>query len=213
MTVLKTVNISISYHNMLARLTMLSKCHFKKNGLLYSHFRPCLFMSCSFHSHTQTANYKQDKKSKMSSNYVNMGDGSVKPGTNANTLNVPGIDPSLSQEEKDLRIALALQQQENAIAYGVHKKRHDAVVSSQNSRTTRSNAASRLATVRKHQKEADKNDVGSPGTYGGPDGSSDAILASELQKVEDATATTAKIIAQDSAAAKASKVRSGRSVY
>merc|ERR1712038_250840 len=112
---------------------------------------------------------------KMSSNYVKMGDGAGKK-----PLEIPGLDdPSLSQEEKDLRLALALQQQENAIAYDAHKKRHDAAVSSQNNRTTRSNVGSRLASVRKHQKEggiATSND----GAYVGPDASSDAMLANQL---------------------------------
>jgi len=149
----------------------------------------------------------------MSSNYVNMGDGNVQPGTQ--TLNVAALDdPTLSQEEKDLRLALALQQQENAIAYDAHKKRHDAVVSSQNNRTTRSNAGTRLAAVRKHQKQTEGIDTNATyGTYGGPEGSKDAILANELQKVEDVTASTAKIIAQDNKAAKAAKLRNGRSVF
>ena len=151
----------------------------------------------------------------MSSNYHQMKDSENRPASAAPTsFTVPDIDPSLSQEEKDLRLALALQQQENAIAYDAHKKRHDAVVSSQLNRTTRSNAGTRLAAVRKNQKEAAESMApASYGSYVGPDVSSDAILASELQKVEDATASTAKIIAQDSEAAKAAKLRNGRSVF
>jgi len=147
------------------------------------------------------------------SNYVNMGSGSgVKPGTN--NLKVPGLDdPNLSQEEKDLRLALALQQQENAIAYDAHKKRHDQNVSSQSTRTARSGVASRLANVRKSEKTDDAGS-GSAGSYGGPNGtSSAAMLNSEIIKVGETTASTAKIIAQDNEAAKAAKRRNGRSVF
>ncbi len=126
---------------------------------------------------------------------------------------IPGLDnPSLSQEEKDLRLAMALQQQENAAAYDQHKKRHDAAVSSQNTRTTRSNVGSRLATVRKNQKEGGFEGM-NDGSYLGPGASPDAILASELQKVGETTAKTAKIIADDSEEAKAAKRRNGRSVF
>ena len=145
------------------------------------------------------------------SNYVKMGPGAApKPGTN--TIDIPGLDdPNLSQEEKDLRLALALQQQENVSAYDAHKKRHDAKQSSQNNRTTRSNAGTRLASVRMNQK--DENDAAYGGSYAGPDDSSDARLASELHKVEVTTAKTANIIAQDSNDSKSAKLRSGRSVF
>lgn len=146
------------------------------------------------------------------SNYVKMGPGAApKPGTN-NITNIPELnDPNLSQEEKDLRLALALQQQENASAYGAHKKRHDAQQSSQNNRVSRSSAGTRLASVRMNQK--DEKDAAYGGSYGGPDDSSDARLASELHKVEVTTAKTASIIAQDSSDAKSAKLRSGRSVF
>ena len=58
-------------------------------------------------------------------------------------------DPSLSQEDKDLRLAIALQQQENAAAYDAHKKRRDAAVAANANRTSRSNVHSRLANVRR----------------------------------------------------------------
>jgi hypothetical protein len=144
------------------------------------------------------------------SDYVKMG--AAKPGTNK--MEIPGLDdPSISQEEKDLRLALALQQQENAAAYDAHKKRHDAKVTSQNTRTARSSVGSRLPAIRKQQKEGGNYEKGTSGTYGGPNESSDAALANELQKVEETTATTAKIIAQDSQAALAEKRRNGRSVF
>lgn len=63
---------------------------------------------------------------------------------------VAGLDdPNLSQEDRDLRLAIALQQQENAAAYDAHKKRHDAAIAANTNRTSRSNVHSRLAQVRK----------------------------------------------------------------
>ena len=146
----------------------------------------------------------------MSSNYVNMGDGSVKPGSNK--LSAQGLDdPNLSQEEKDLRLALALQQQENAAAYESVKRRNQAKQSSLANRTSRSNAGTRLTAVRRKSLNSSSSvDVGS---YAGPDDSSDARLASELHKVEVTTAKTASIIAQGRNDSKSAKMRSGRSVF
>ena len=48
-------------------------------------------------------------------------------------------DPNLSQEDRDLRLAIALQQQENAAAYDAHKKRHGAAVAANTNCTSRSN--------------------------------------------------------------------------
>ena len=63
---------------------------------------------------------------------------------------VAGLDdPNLSQEDRDLRLAIALQQQENAAAYDAHKKRHDAAVAANTNRTSRSNVHSKLAQIRK----------------------------------------------------------------
>ena len=71
--------------------------------------------------------------------YVHMGDGAgVRPGA---PISVPGLDdPNLSQEDKDMRLALALQQQENAAAYDQHKKKHDAAVKAQTTRTAYSSS-------------------------------------------------------------------------
>ena len=80
--------------------------------------------------------------------YVHMGAGGAPGGSG---LKMPeGImdDPNLSQEDRDMRLALALQQQENAAAYDAHKKKHDAAVSANSNRTTLSNVHSRLASVR-----------------------------------------------------------------
>ena len=85
------------------------------------------------------------------SDYVHMNDGRG-PGVASGSggPNVAGLDdPNLSQEDRDLRLAIALQQQENAAAYDAHKKRHDAAVAANTNRTSRSNVHSRLAQVRK----------------------------------------------------------------
>lgn len=75
--------------------------------------------------------------------YVKMSDG---PSGGVDALKLD--DPNLSQEDKDMRLAIALQQQENAAAYDAHKKRHDAAVAASSNRTARSAVHSRLASVR-----------------------------------------------------------------
>ena len=84
------------------------------------------------------------------SDYVHMNYGRG-PGIASGGLpTVAGLDdPNLSQEDRDLRLAIALQQQENAAAYDAHKKRHDAAVAANVNRTSRSNVHSKLAQVRK----------------------------------------------------------------
>lgn len=151
-----------------------------------------------------------------------MGDEGVKPG--ASTTNLPtsvGLDdPNLSQEDRDLRLALALQQQENAVAYDAHKKRHDASTAAKKNRTSRSSCTTSLASIRQVQKKTDSNsshyadgvgEYAAPGTQ-----SSDAVLAAELYKVEQTTAGAAKllekIVKDDSADRKSNNVRNGRSL-
>lgn len=81
------------------------------------------------------------------SDYVNMGSGSGRP-TSAPGSNLGLDDPNLTQEDKDMRLAIALQQQENAAVYTDHKKKHDAHVAANANRTTRSGSHTRLAAVR-----------------------------------------------------------------
>eukprot|EP00934_Nitzschia_sp_Nitz4_P002587 Nitzschia sp. Nitz4//scaffold28_size193895//67882//68445//NITZ4_001647-RA/size193895-processed-gene-0.259-mRNA-1//-1//CDS//3329545928//2577//frame0 len=57
-------------------------------------------------------------------------------------------DPNMSQEDKDHRMAIALQQQENAAAYDAHKKKHEQYVTANTNRTARSGTFTRLAAVR-----------------------------------------------------------------
>ena len=150
--------------------------------------------------------------------YVSMGEGSGKPkaGTGLTTslgpVTIPeGLDdPSLSQEDRDLRLAIALQQQENAAAYDAHKKRHDDAVRADKARTTRSNTFPRLAQVRKKdhgkisapadanayiadQSSAYENPADS--LAGVPPGEiEDRKLAMQLQKVEQAGVGTADTV-------------------
>lgn len=79
--------------------------------------------------------------------YVMMGSNAYVPGR-GNGLPLDIDDPSLTQEEKDHRLAIALQKQENSAAYQEHKKKHDAYVQSQDFRTLRSGTFSKLAAVR-----------------------------------------------------------------
>mmetsp|Transcript_2793 Transcript_2793/g.5217 ORF Transcript_2793/g.5217 Transcript_2793/m.5217 type:complete len:161 (+) Transcript_2793:93-575(+) len=153
-------------------------------------------------------------------NYVNMKEG-LQPGT-ATVTTLDLDDPNLSQEERDLRLALALQQQENAAAYDAHKKSHDAAVAAQKNRTTRSSCSTGLAAIRKVQKSSEHNSElygVNDGTYFAPGSmeSSDAALAAELQKVEQATAGTAQlmdqIVKEESKERESTKIRSGRSHY
>jgi len=155
------------------------------------------------------------------SDYVHMND-STKVASAANggiaaTLSLD--DPNLSQEDRDLRLAIALQQQENAAAYDAHKKRHDAAVAANTNRTSRSNVHSRLAQVRKKDhgmltvpdeyttenayKKGDSSNYISPPTDSGvintatangalPQEVADLKIALELQKVEQTGAGTAQ---------------------
>jgi len=121
-------------------------------------------------------------------------------------------DPSLSQEDRDLRLAIALQQQENAAAYDAHKKRHDDAVRADKARTTRSNTFTRLAQVRKkdHGKMTSAGAAAAAGyvadqsgAYENPSDSAagvapgeieDRKLAMQLQKVEQAGVGTADTV-------------------
>lgn len=158
------------------------------------------------------------------SDYVHMNDGRGPGVSNGTTPTIAGLDdPNLSQEDRDLRLAIALQQQENAAAYDAHKKRHDAAVAANTNRTSRSNVHSRLAQVRKKDhgmltvpdeyttenayKKGDSEYV-SPATDGSavvanaaangalPQEVADLKIALELQKMEQTGAGTAQTMAK-----------------
>jgi len=172
------------------------------------------------------------------SDYVHMGDGA---GASAGGSVPPtsGLDdPSLSQEDRDLRLAIALQQQENAAAYDEHKKKHDAAIAANTNRTSRSNVHSRLAQVRKKdhgmlrvpdefttENAYKKSDSEYVSPAGGVDMESlkgalpqevaDRKLAADLQKVEQTGAGTArtmeKILKEEKADGEANDMRNARS--
>jgi hypothetical protein len=140
--------------------------------------------------------------------YVMMGYGGGAPVT----AKMPGLDdPNLSQEDRDHRIAIALQQQENAAAYDAEKKRHDDAINANKNRTTRSGTFSRLAAVRdkdhgmlsvpadyttENAYVSSKDNYAAPGAHV-PEGTTpqqiaDYKLALELQKVDQAGAGTAR---------------------
>eukprot|EP00978_Attheya_sp_CCMP212_P018082 scaffold49056_cov47-Attheya_sp.AAC.3 len=85
--------------------------------------------------------------------YVNMGDGGAAAGRKQ--FLAEGLDdPNLSQEDKDHRMAISLQQQENAAVYDAHKKKHEQAIAAKTNRTARSGTFTRLAAVRDKDKGA-----------------------------------------------------------
>ena len=57
-------------------------------------------------------------------------------------------DVGLSQEDKDHRLAIQLQQEENAAVYDTHKKRHERFTKANENRTARSGTFTKLAAIR-----------------------------------------------------------------
>lgn len=174
--------------------------------------------------------------------YVHMNNGRGPGVSSGVTTTIAGLDdPNLSQEDRDLRLAIALQQQENAAAYDSHKARHDAAVKANTNRTSRSNVHSRLAQVRKKDhgmlsvpdeyttenayKKGDSEYV-SPATADSalasaaangalPQEVADLKTALDMQKVEQAGAGTAqtmsRIIKEETEDSKSNSVRNARS--
>ena len=175
------------------------------------------------------------EETKSDADYVAMGDGGVAPGGSGFKLPASLDDPNLSQEDRDMRLAIALQQQENAAAYDAHKKKHDAAVRANTNRTSRSNVHTRLAAVR----DKDQGMLSVPAQYttqnayvkegfeaGGPpplpagatpQEIADRKLAAELQKVEQVGAgvvqATDKIMKEAADDKKAQGHRTGLSNY
>lgn len=166
--------------------------------------------------------------------YVHMGGGQgIVPGSGS-TFNLPESmdDPNLSQEDRDMRLAIALQQQENAAAYDAHKAKHDANVKANIQRTTRSNTHSRLAAVRAKDHgmlsvpaaytsehdyvTGDYNTPIPPNMVGSsPQEIADYNMAVALQKVEQVGAGTVqtlnKIVTEEKEMAEAMEHRTARS--
>lgn len=165
--------------------------------------------------------------------YVMMG----KPTARAAGLPHGIDDPNLPQEEKDHRLAIALQQQENAAALEDHKKKHDSTTAANNMRTARSGTFTRLANVRdrdhgmlsvpadyttdnayvnaEHQPKA--TTYAPPPANAKPEEIQDYKLAAELQRFEQVGAGTVremnKIAHEEEDEAKAQAHRTGYSVY
>jgi hypothetical protein len=147
-------------------------------------------------------------------------------------------DPNLSQEDRDHRLAIALQQQENVAAFDVHKKKHDDAVAATSNRTARSGTFTKLAAVRQKDQgmlsvpadyTTENAFVKSDGTYMPPNNDEEMLkgatpqqiadfkLAKELQKVEQVGAGTAremgKIVTEEVDEAEAQAHRTERSNY
>jgi len=169
--------------------------------------------------------------------YVMMGSGAAAPGVNPK-VSLGLDDPNLSQEDKDHRFAIALQQQENAAVYDVHKKKHEQSVAASVNRTARSGTFTKLAAVRQkdHGMLSVPADYTTPNAYvkesgdylahtdnsegltgATPQQTADYQLAKELQKVEQVGAGTAremsKIVSEEAAEANAQAHRVERSNY
>merc|ERR1719491_1667392 len=112
-------------------------------------------------------------------------------------------DPNISQEDKDLRLAIALQQEENARALATSKRKIENAEKANVMRTGRSGVHSRLAAVRDKDHGMLSVPSDSVGTYQAP-GSyvnsskglsqevADHNLALELQKLENSSAGTSQ---------------------
>ncbi|MGK3744101.1 MAG: hypothetical protein ACI8RD_010467 [Bacillariaceae sp.] len=170
--------------------------------------------------------------------YVMMS-GATAPGGGNAKIPMGLDDPNLSQEDKDHRMAIALQQQENAAVYDAHKKKHEQAVSANTNRTARSGTFTKLAAVRQkdhgmlsvpadyttpnayvkdssdymaHQEKSEMSMTGAT-----PQQTADYQLAKELQKVEQVGAGTAremsKIVTEEEQVSDAQDHRVERSNY
>eukprot|EP00980_Cylindrotheca_fusiformis_P000841 scaffold221_cov120-Cylindrotheca_fusiformis.AAC.2 len=165
----------------------------------------------------------------------------VMMGGNSIGSKLPGLDdPNLSQEDRDHRLAIAMQQEENAAAYGAHKNKHEQYLRAKTNRTARSGTFTRLAAVRDKDQgmlsvppdyTTEHAYVKSTGDFLPPTGRSeeeilrgatpqqiaDFKIAKELQKVEQVGAGTAremsKIATEDKTEEIAQIHRTGYSSY
>jgi hypothetical protein len=169
--------------------------------------------------------------------YVMMGGANaVVPGRGAGLA--AGLDDlNISQDEKDHRLAIALQQQENAAAYEEHQKKHKEIQQAKVNRTGRSGTFTKLAAVRDQdhgmlqvpaEYTSDNAYVKSNGDYMGsgivnpgkdasPQEIADFKLATEIQKVEQVGAGTVremqKIVQEETTEDEANATRNARSNY
>mmetsp|Transcript_25187 Transcript_25187/g.59004 ORF Transcript_25187/g.59004 Transcript_25187/m.59004 type:complete len:192 (+) Transcript_25187:100-675(+) len=169
--------------------------------------------------------------------YVMMGSGAA-ASAGSSKVNLSIDDPNLSQEDKDHRLAIALQQEENAAMYEARKQKRDQAVAASSNRTARSGTFTKLAAVRQkdHGMLSVPADYTTPNAYvkdssdylphaekgeglagATPQQAADYQLAKELQKVEQVGAGTAremgKIVSEETAEAEAQAHRVERSNY
>jgi hypothetical protein len=167
-----------------------------------------------------------------------MGAGGTYPRPSGKPINLAVDDPNLTQEEKDHRLAIALQQQENAAAYGEHQKKHQEYEKSNELRTGRSGTFTKLAAIRDkdhgmlsvpsaytsehgYKKESDYRAPGNgfvpPPRNAGPQEIADYKLAAELQGVEQVEAgtiqTMKKMVHEEQEVEEAQAHRTERSNY
>jgi len=170
--------------------------------------------------------------------YVMMGAADAgRPTTTKGGVDLHLDDPNLTQEEKDHRLAVAMQQQENAAAYSDHKKKHEQNVQAQTNRTARSGTYTKLAAVRAKDHgmltvpsdytsehaytKADAEGYTAPSGLAPPPANArpqeiaDYKLAAEMQKVEQVDAGTVrtmqKMVHEEEEAEEAQKLRTARS--
>lgn len=156
------------------------------------------------------------EESKYDTEYVNMDRGVRAGGSGVASKNIAKVpagldDPNLSQEDKDLRLAIALQQEENQRALSASKNKIDQAKKADAMRTGRSGAHSRLAAVRDkdhgmlsvpnayaNDSAYQSGDYAAPGSKMNmgslkgalPQEVADHNLAVELQKIENSSAGT-----------------------
>lgn len=146
----------------------------------------------------------------------------------------------LSQEDKDHRMAIQLQQEENAAVYDAHKKKHKQFTKANVNRTARSGTFTKLAAIRDKDQgmlsvpkeyTTENAYVSSDGEYlppveksdeeilkgATPQQIADYKLAKELQKVEQVGAGTArelgKIVSEETTEKEVQAHRNERSNY
>jgi len=174
--------------------------------------------------------------------YVMMGGAGagVRPGSGSSKQSLNLDDPNLTQEEKDHRLAVALQQQENAAAYQEHKKKDEDYTQAAKNRTARSGTYTKLAAVRKkdhgmlsvpdeyatenayHKSDGDAfkgpgTNFAAPPPGASPQEIADYQVASELQKTEQiecgTVRTMEKIYTKEQKEEEAQSHRTERSNY
>merc|ERR1712176_205391 len=113
-----------------------------------------------------------------------------------------------SQEEKDLQFAMALQKEENAVAFASTKKRVEETMKAQQNRTARSSVGTSLGHIRKIQNNAVTRGTGY-GDYSAP-GSEDIPSTPDLDYVGTAKMVE-DMVKTDAALNDAAKTRNARS--